>query len=113
MLVRIAVGKVSLAPGPFFYHRDTPELCIQTNALRTPRSAAYCLFKSLAVHGIRAFLTSPSPLAFAAAVAACVFSHTPTGKKKAETRPVVNDSEEIELTSTCILFTYSHPSPLP
>ena len=81
MLVRIAVGKVSLAPGPFFYHRDTPELCIQTNALRTPRSAAYCLFKSLAVHGIRAFLTSPSPLAFAATVAACAFSRTPTGKK--------------------------------
>ena len=50
----------------------------------------------------------------AAAVAACVFSRTPTGTKKAETRPVVNDSEEIELTSTCILFTYySHPSPLP
>jgi hypothetical protein len=79
----------------------------------TQRSPAYCLFKSLAVHGIRAFLTSPSPLAFAAAVAACVFSRTTTGKKKAETRPVVNDSEEIELTSTCILFTYSHPSPLP
>jgi hypothetical protein len=33
MLVRIAVGKVSLAPGPFFYHRDTRQSYVSRRTL--------------------------------------------------------------------------------